>query len=136
MRYKAIITLSVLLSTVVGMSSFMPKAPDKKDRNLKVLPKDISKEDLDKVMHGFNTSLGVRCNFCHSPSAEDPKRMDFSSDAKPQKETARLMMRMTGKINKKYFDVKDAAKPLAVLEVSCYTCHNGKAHPETVRPEK
>jgi hypothetical protein len=123
MRLKALITLSVLVSTVVGMSSFMPKAPDKKDRNLKVLPKDISKENLDKVMHGFNMSL-------------DPKRMDFSSDAKPQKETARLMMRMTSKINKKYFDVKDAAKPSAVLEVSCYTCHNGKSHPETVRPEK
>ena len=136
MRLKAIVTLSVLISTVVGMSSFMPKAPEKKANNLKVLPKNISHEELENVMRGFNKSLGVRCNFCHSASQDDPKRMDFASDAKPQKETARMMMRMTSKINKKYFHVKDAASPSAVLEVSCYTCHNGKAEPLTVMPEK
>lgn len=130
MQFKAIVTLSVLVLTVVGMSSFMPKAPEKKESNLKVLPKNISHEDLDKVMHGFNKSLGVRCNFCHAPQADDPKRMDFASDAKPEKDIARMMMRMTSKINKKYFHIKDAANPSAVLAVSCGTCHNGKAHPE------
>lgn len=130
MRFKAVVTLSVLVLTVVGMSSFMPKADDKKASNLKVLPRDISHEDLEKVMHGFNKSLGVRCNFCHSPQKDDPKHMDFASDAKPEKDIARMMMRMTSKINKKYFQVKDASKPSAALIVSCETCHNGKANPE------
>lgn len=130
MRFKAVITLSVLVATVVGMSSFLPKAEEKKGNNLKVLPKDISHEDLDKVMHGFNKALGVRCNFCHAAQKDDPKRMDFASDAKPEKDRARMMMRMTSKINKKYFHVKDVSNPTAVLAVSCVTCHNGKAFPE------
>lgn len=111
------------------MSAFMPQAP-KKATNLKVLPKDISHEDLDKVMDGFKVALGVKCNFCHAASQTDPKRMDFASDAKHEKEIARDMMRMTNKINKKYFHIKDAADIKAVLAVSCYTCHNGNAHPE------
>jgi len=130
MRFKAVVTLSVLIATVVGMSSFMPKAAEKKGNNLKALPKDISREDLDKVMHGFNKALGVRCNFCHAAQKDDPKRMDFASDAKPEKDRARMMMRMTSKINKKYFHVKDVSNPAAVMAVSCATCHNGKAFPE------
>ena len=130
MRFKAVVVLSVLVATVVGMSSFMPKAEEKKGKNLKVLPKDISHEDLDKVMHGFNKALGVRCNFCHAPQKDDPKRMDFASDAKPEKERARMMMRMTSKINKKYFHVKGVSNPAAILAVSCATCHNGKAFPD------
>jgi formate-dependent nitrite reductase cytochrome c552 subunit len=129
MKFKAVITLTVLVATVVGMSSFMPKAEDKKANNLKVLPKDISHEDLEKVMRGFNKSLGVRCNFCHSPQKDDPKRMDFASDAKPEKDVARMMMRMTAKINKKYFHSKDGGNPTAVMAISCITCHNGNAQP-------
>jgi hypothetical protein len=45
----------------------MPKQQEAfKAKNLKVLPKNISKEDLDKVMDGFKASLGVRCNYCHA----------------------------------------------------------------------
>jgi len=36
--------------------------------NLKVLPKDITKEKLDSVMANWSISLGVRCNFCHGIS--------------------------------------------------------------------
>lgn len=129
MRFRTVFTLATLVLTVVVLSAFMPQAP-KKASNLKVLPKDISHEELDKVMDGFKVSLGVKCNFCHAASATDPKRMDFASDAKHEKEIARDMMRMTARINKKYFHIKDADDTKAVLAVSCYTCHNGNAHPE------
>ncbi|MBB6270096.1 cytochrome c2 [Pedobacter cryoconitis] len=129
MRYKAIVTLSALLGTVIMLSGFMPKE-DKKASNLKVLPKDISAEDLDKVMDGFKVALGVKCNFCHAASKDDPKHLDFASDAKPEKEIARSMMKMTNRINKKYFHVKDVDGPKALLAVNCITCHRGQAHPD------
>ena len=129
MRYKAIAILSVLVGTVVMLSGFMPKE-EKKASNLKVLPKDISHEELDKVMDGFKAALGVKCNFCHAASKDDPKHLDFASDAKPEKEIARSMMKMTYRINKKYFHVKDVYNTKALLAVNCITCHRGQAHPE------
>jgi thioredoxin reductase len=38
--------------------------PDK-FTNLKVLPKDISKQELQSTMRGFAFALGVRCEHCH-----------------------------------------------------------------------
>lgn len=129
MRYKTVIILAGLLGSVSLMTAFMP-AEQKKETNLKVLPKNISHDDLRKVMSGFNTALGVKCNFCHAANSDDPKKLDFTSDAKPEKEIARDMMRMTSRINKKYFHLKNIYEPKAVLAVNCITCHNGKAHPE------
>src|SRR5690606_23342798 len=37
-------------------------------KNLKVLPKDISKDSLDHLMKGYTLALGVKCNYCHAPS--------------------------------------------------------------------
>jgi hypothetical protein len=134
MKLKSILTLASLLSVAVLMSAFMPMQQEKIYKNLKVLPKDISKEELGKVMDGFKTSLGVKCNYCHAPSATEKGRMDFASDAKPEKETARMMMLMTAKINKKFFHIKDVKNPNAILPVSCITCHSGKEHPDTLDP--
>ncbi|KIO75788.1 hypothetical protein TH53_18545 [Pedobacter lusitanus] len=128
MRYKAIIILSVLLATVVMLSGFMPQE-GKKASNLKVLPKDISHEELDKIMDGYKAALGVKCNFCHAASKENPKRLDFASDEKPEKEITRSMMKMTSRINKKYFHIKNANEPNAILAVNCITCHRGQPHP-------
>ena len=65
-------------------------------QNLKVLPKDISKEKLDKIMFGFKDALGVKCSYCHAKSQDTTVRHpDFASDEKPEKEIARSMMKMT-----------------------------------------
>jgi hypothetical protein len=134
MKSRTVFTLSILLSIVVFMSAFMPIQQERIYKNLKVLPKDISKEDLGKVMDGFKTSLGVKCNYCHAPSETEKSKLDFASDAKPEKGTARMMMLMTAKINKKFFHVKDVKNPNAVLPVSCITCHNGNERPKTLDP--
>jgi hypothetical protein len=134
MKSKTLFTLGLLLSIVVLLSAFMPKQQEKIYTNLKVLPKDISKEELGKVMDGFKTALGVKCNYCHAPSEAEKGKLDFASDAKPEKGTARMMMLMTAKINKKFFHVKDVKNPNAVLPVSCITCHNGNEHPKTLDP--
>jgi len=136
MKSRTILTLSILLSIVVFMSAFMPVQQERVFKNLKVLPKNISKEDLDKVMDGFKTSLGVKCNFCHAPSETQKGKLDFASDAKPEKATARKMMLMTAKINKKFFHVDDVKNTNAMLPVSCITCHNGNEHPKTLDPSK
>ena len=104
-----------------------PQAP--KPTNLKVLPKNIASQDLDKVMKGFNAALGVKCGFCHAPKANGERGMDFASDANPNKNAARAMMKMTNKINKKYFNQKHEG---LVQNISCNTCHNGKEKPLTV----
>jgi hypothetical protein len=97
-------------------------------KNLKVLPKGTTKQQMDSVMKHFAAALGVKCNFCHVFNQES-KAMDFASDANEHKGISRDMMRMTQKLNKKYFDVKDSKALTAKVEVTCLTCHNGKAHP-------
>jgi hypothetical protein len=132
MRYKKTITLSILVATTVILSAFMPRQePVPKYTNLKVLPKNISKDDLKKVMDGFKDALGVKCNFCHVPMKDDPKKMDFASDEKNHKLIAREMMKMTAKINKKYFNHKD--KEGKMKNISCVSCHNGKEEPQTIK---
>jgi 5-methylcytosine-specific restriction endonuclease McrA len=103
-------------------------------KNLKVLPKDITKDQMDSVMHHFAASLNVKCNFCHMRN-EEAKTWDFASDENKHKLIARSMMKMTDKINDKYFDVSGGKKNLdAQLMVTCYTCHHGATDPVTKAP--
>ena len=95
-------------------------------KNLKVLPKDITKERLDTIMHKFNAALGVRCNFCHVFSNGKP---DFPNDEKSEKNIARYMMTMTAEINTKYFNPENSTRPDTISFVRCVTCHNGRPHP-------
>lgn len=118
--FVGMVLLAILVTGVAATTADGPK------RNLKVLPKNIDHEELIKIMKGFNVSLGVKCNFCHVPSKTDPKKLDFQSDEKPEKDISRSMMKMTAKINKKYFNQKEGGTPMSV---TCITCHNGKEHP-------
>lgn len=127
------IIFSLLITAVaaMGASANLQETVAPPKRNLKVLPKDISKENLDKVMDEWKGALGVRCNFCHAASPDNPRKMNWASDAKPEKEMARQMFTMTGKINKKYFHSKKGDDGMmAMAAVNCNTCHNGQAHPE------
>ena len=98
---KRITTLTVLSALVIlGVAA---TKPDDGYKNLKVLPKNISHDELGKVMHGFNDALGVKCNFCHAQPKEGEQHPDFASDEKAEKLIARKMIKMTNKINKKFF---------------------------------
>jgi Photosynthetic reaction centre cytochrome C subunit len=122
---------AVILLAFVGFGIAATTPPDEhKHKNLKILPKNISHEDLDKVMDGFKEALGVKCNFCHAPEADSTSHhLDFASDAKPEKNIARHMMKMTAKINKKYFSFNKDDNGNAVAAISCITCHRGNPHP-------
>ena len=86
------------------MMSFAITEDEPRYKNLKVLPKNTNKQQMDSIMKSYTASLGVKCNFCHVFNQEQ-KAMDFASDANEHKDVARDMMRMTNKLNKKFFDI-------------------------------
>lgn len=98
-------------------------------KNLKILPKNISKEALDSVMDHFTASLGVKCNFCHVHNKEKDT-WDMASDAVSDKLIARKMMLMTNGINAKYFPPEKGNKNQQLIQtITCFTCHKGEAIP-------
>lgn len=129
---KFAVVVGIFALTFVGMAATRP--PEEGPRNLKVLPKNISHEDLDKIMDSWKAALGVKCSFCHAPSADSSNHhLDFASDAKPEKNIARHMYKMTGKINKKYFSFNKDDKGEVIPAISCITCHRGNPHPDEVK---
>ncbi len=133
---KSLLVIASLIASVTFLFSFMqPK--ESLYKNLKILPQDITKDDMDSVMKHFTTSLGVKCGFCHVRLDNEKKDWDFANDSLDHKKYARYMMDMTQDINKKYFedDVKRLDIPY-MNEVTCYSCHNGRKHPaKAPRPE-
>lgn len=136
LHYKKFAVIAVLFAlTAIGMSAIRPAEDDKPPkRNLKVLPKDITHDQLDSTMDSWKAALGVKCNFCHAPSADSSNHhLDFASDAKPEKNMARYMYKMTAKINKKFFKDDKDDKGMMVAAISCKTCHRGSPHPDEVK---
>jgi hypothetical protein len=99
--------------------------------NLKVLPKDLTGQQVRGIMENWEGQLGVHCGTCHTA---DPKnlgpngrpRLNFADDSKEEKNTARLMYQMTEEINKNYV----AKVPNSDMTVTCGTCHRGHLSPE------
>ena len=111
---------------IAGVAATKPIDDDKPFKNLKVLSKDISEEQLERIMFTFERQLGVTCLYCHVNTKNiTPERVDFASDEKKEKRVAREMLKMTMKINKKYFDIALDKKLLTKPLVWCRTCHYG-----------
>jgi hypothetical protein len=130
---KTALVVAVMASLIAMSFRLTEKPGDPIYKNLKVLPKNITKEQMDSVMHHVSNSLGVKCNFCHIRN-DSTKTWDFPSDANKHKLQAREMMKMTQKINDKFFDVANTKGLNAKLMVTCYTCHNGHAEPRRTPP--
>ena len=137
MRYnkKMAVIIGSIVFVIIGIAASNP--PEEKYKNLKVLPKKITSETLDKVMDEFKKSLGVGCEFCHVKSPADSTVWDMASDEKPEKSVARKMITMSNKINKDFFKANTKyGDESAVLEVRCITCHHGTPHPEIEEEEE
>ena len=132
--YKKTTTIICLLAAVT-FSALTSMSSDHDEhqgpKNLKVLPKKIPHELLHKVMDDWAQALGVHCNFCHA--AGDNGKLDFASDAKPEKNMAREMYKMTAKINTKYFEGKKDSLGMVIGDIKCATCHRGSPHPDEVK---
>jgi hypothetical protein len=99
--------------------------------NLKVLPRDLTGQQVHEIMEQWTTALGAQCNSCHvedrghiGPNGRP--QLNFADDSKPMKGAARLMFTMTGKINVDYVAKIDSSG----APVTCGTCHRGHIGPE------
>ncbi|HMI77414.1 MAG TPA: c-type cytochrome [Ferruginibacter sp.] len=133
-NYKKIKVVSILAIFIcIGIAAVKPPAHED-FKNLQILLKNIHKDTLDKIMDSFTVGLNVDCKYCHVSDATN--KMEYEKDDKPEKEIARLMIRMNIDINKNYFHFNDDEKEKAKLTatqllrpVTCYTCHRGEARP-------
>jgi cytochrome c2 len=127
-----------------GAATTVPRAPRTypAPTNLKVLPKEMTGQQVHEVMEKWESELGAHCNSCHTvdPNNIGPNgkpRLKFEDDAKDEKVVARMMYTMTQEMNRKYFGAlpHDEAEGKAV-SVTCSTCHRGQMHPEKFVPVK
>ena len=95
-------------------------------KNLKVLSNSTSGAELHRVMQQYTREVGVPCEYCHAQNPQTGKT-DFASDENPIKETARLMIKMTDDINRKYLTQLGDRRYSPPF--SCGTCHQGLPEP-------
>ena len=129
MKRLLLIALAFTLGTLVATATFTSAQIPDTYTNLKLLPKDIEKQQLMQAMRGFNKALGVKCFFCHKGEQGQPlSTFDFASDDNKHKVIARAMMTMTQEINNKH--LKGLGSKDNPAKISCNTCHQGNKHPE------
>ena len=80
-------------------------AQEGREKNVKLLG-DMPVSQFIPVMNYFASSLGRRCNFCH---VNNNGQWDYAADTKPEKNTAREMIKMVLDINKKFPGVRGAS---------------------------
>ena len=127
MKRFSIVASAMTIGIIVVTAAFA-QVPDTYT-NLKLLPKDIQRQELVQTMRGFNKALGVKCNFCHKGEEGQPlSTYDFASDENKHKVIARTMMTMTNEINTKH--LKEFGSKDDPARISCNTCHQGTKHPK------
>jgi hypothetical protein len=137
--YKKIIAVSGLVSvTLLGILAAKPPREEKPVyKNLKVLSKKISDDDMDYVMETFGVNLGVNCLFCHPGKMNGTEySFDYATDQLLNKRVARDMLRMTIKLNKKYFNIRLTGMMNTRGIIWCKTCHRGNPVPLLPVPKK
>ncbi|HET6854957.1 MAG TPA: c-type cytochrome [Pyrinomonadaceae bacterium] len=97
------------------------KTVEQVQKNIKVLT-GMPQSQLVPVMNFFAASMGRRCNYCH---VNNQGQWDYASDAKPEKTSAREMIKLVMDINK-------TTERLKLDPVSCYTCHRGRTSPQSI----
>ena len=128
LNYLLVITIAGALIT---QSFNVQQQPVKKLKNIKVFPATATYQEVDHAMDQFKVDLGVKCNYCHAPEKDNPRKMDMPSDDNPKKDIAREMIRMTDEMNKKYISsIKHTESDTAKIQVvTCNTCHRGAPKP-------
>ena len=121
-------------------------------QNLKVLPKDWTRQQVQALMQTFVASLGQQppgrgeppapvgqgegCLHCHvrgtqpGPGGRGPQ-VDYALDDNPNKDIARRMIQMVMTVNADYLtDVGESAAE----KISCWSCHRGEATKPPMTP--
>lgn len=132
----AAITAATVAQTPAGPQSAGTLPPPESSgypapTNLKVLPKDLTGQQVHDIMKQWAAALGTDCNSCHAEDRNNlgpngrPK-FNFADDSKGMKAAARIMYSMTEKINADYVAKVDSSG----VPVTCGTCHRGHLGPE------
>lgn len=107
-------------------------------KNLQVLPKDFTRQQVVAVMSSFTAALGVKCEHCHAADTTAAPRpgggqpLDFPADTKETKKIAREMFKMVMDINGKYLPL--TGRTIGDRDkVNCETCHHGLVKPQSLR---
>lgn len=95
-------------------------AQEGREKNVKLLG-DMPVSQFIPVMNYFAASMGRRCNFCH---VNNNGQWDYAADTKPEKNTAREMIKLVLDVNKDTFKGNTT--------VGCYTCHRGRNNPQSL----
>ena len=130
---KKLAVIAMFICAIIVIKSFAQQQEKPKEeeapKNLIVLPKNMSGEEVKKIMKVFSKSLGVKCDKCHVSTPQEGKpypKFDFASDDKSEKNIARKMMVMVDSINTVFIDKMGADD---FEHVSCVTCHMGNLKP-------
>ena len=112
-----------------------PKRTYPEPKNLKVLPKNLTGEQVHDIMEQWEGALGAKCGTCHTPDPNNigpngRPRLNFADDTKQDKETARKMFQMVEGINLNYISKIDSSG----APVTCGTCHRGHLGPQPFVP--
>ena len=125
----------------IALDAAHPRPPAPAPTNLKVLPKTLTGDEVRQIMRRWEGQLGVECNACHTvdPTKKMPNghpALNFADDSKPEKETARQMLKMTAEINQNYTSKVESKQnnEASAKEVTCGTCHRGKFDPVAYVP--
>lgn len=125
----ALLAVAALAQALQGPSEKVagpPLLPHPRPRNLKALPREMSGDDVDRLMRQYQQYLGVPCGYCHEENPET-KQVDYVSDENPVKETARFMISMTSDINNKY--LAQLGDRRYADPITCGSCHRGQVQP-------
>jgi hypothetical protein len=121
----AVVASLCLLTFVLAAPALRAQKIAWPPKNLQVLDKSITQEQLKATMEGFTEQLGVKCTHCHILD-------QYEKDELEHKREARKMILLTQhmRANKaKYF--KEGVKEELI---SCGTCHRGHGEPEEFVP--
>ncbi len=127
-RRRLAIALISAIALTAGPARARAQAAEK-PKNLKVLPADLTRDSVVKLMRFVVASgLGVSCSYCHGAPNVPFDSIDFASDERPTKRTAREIMRMVARINGELLPtIPNRGTP--AIEVQCITCHRGSPRP-------
>jgi hypothetical protein len=112
-----------------------PHHPHPAPTNLKVLPRNLTGEQVHEIMEQWEGELGTTCKTCHTvdktkKSPDGKLVFNYADDSKEEKQTARLMFKMVDEINTNYIAKIDSSG----APVTCGTCHRGHLGPESFVP--
>lgn len=129
MLTRSLLSALLVVAVLFGVSHAQSRwSWPEQAENLQVLPKDLGGQSLRSVMTGFTRALGVRCSHCHVGEEGQPlSTFDFESDANPNKDRAREMLRMVADIQTHLAKLEPSGEES--VDVGCYTCHRGTARP-------